>query len=301
MPAISAVPARALGLLVVLTLLWGTNWPLFALAVSEVSVWTFRAIAVPASGLAMLAFARMRGMSLTVPRRDWPRLVAAAVTYLVTWNIATTYAAVMIPSGQSAILSYTMPLWAALLARVFLGETLSTRLILALVLGAGAVGLLMVPGLKAYAQAPAGFALGLAAGLGWAIGTLIIKRHEWSTPVLVLTGWQMLVTALPIMGGALVLGDYQWFMPSWRSILVIAYITFIPMTIGNYCWFLIVGLLPANVAGLSAILVPVVAMISGAIMHREPLGLLQVSAMVLCAGSMSLALLKPAARNNAIR
>lgn len=298
MPAISAVPARALGLLVVLTLLWGTNWPLFALAVSEVSVWTFRAIAVPASGLAMLAFARMRGMSLTVPRRDWPRLVAAAVTYLVTWNIATTYAAVMIPSGQSAILSYTMPLWAALLARVFLGETLSTRLILALVLGAGAVGLLMVPGLKAYAQAPAGFALGLAAGLGWAIGTLIIKRHAWSTPVLVLTGWQMLVTSLPIMGGALVLGDYQWFMPSWRSILVIAYITFIPMTIGNYCWFLIVGLLPANVAGLSAILVPVVAMISGAIMHREPLGLLQVSAMILCAGSMSLALLKPAASNS---
>ncbi|MBL8378315.1 MAG: DMT family transporter [Burkholderiales bacterium] len=282
-------------LLAILTLLWGTNWPLFALAVAEVSVWTFRAIAVPASGLAMLLVARMRGMPLAVPRRDWPRLVAAAVTYLVTWNIFTTYAAVMIPSGQSAILSYTMPLWAALLARIFLGEALTPRLLAALALGAGAVGLLMVPGLKAYAQAPAGFALGLAAGLGWAIGTLIIKRHVWSTPVLVLTGWQMLVTAVPIVGGAVVLGDHQWFMPSWQSIVVIAYITFVPMTIGNYCWFLIVGLLPANVAGLSAILVPVVAMISGAIIHREPLGLLQLAAMALCAGSMSLALFKPAA------
>jgi drug/metabolite transporter (DMT)-like permease len=296
MSAARAVPTRALVLLAVLTLLWGTNWPLFAFAVSEVSVWTFRAFSVPASGLAMLVVARWRGMSLNVPRADWGRLVAAAVSYLVTWNIATTYAAVMIPSGQSAILGYTMPLWAALLARLFLGQTLSLRMLVALALGAAAVGLLMLPGLKAYAQAPVGFALGLAAGLGWAIGTLILKHRPGSTPVLVLVGWQMLVTAVPIVAGACALGDHRWFLPSWQSLAVIAYITFVPMTIGNYCWFLIVGLLPTNVAGLSSILVPVVAMLSGALIHREPLGPLQLGAMALCVGALSLALLKPAGK-----
>ena len=53
---------KALALLVVLTLIWGTNWPLFPLAVREMSVWTFRAIAVPISGLVLLAFAALRGM-----------------------------------------------------------------------------------------------------------------------------------------------------------------------------------------------------------------------------------------------
>jgi drug/metabolite transporter (DMT)-like permease len=75
---------------------------------------------------------------------------------------------------------------------------------------------------------------------------------------------------------------------------VIAYIALVPMAIGNVCWFAIVGLLPANVAGLSAIMVPVVAMLSGSLVHGEPLGPLQWLAMVCSVGALSLVLLKPA-------
>ena len=67
-----------------------------------------------------------------------------------------------------------------------------------------------------------------------------------------------------------------------------------PMCIGNVSWFAIVGLLPTNVAGLSSILVPVVAMVSGAIVHGEPLGALQWTAMACCAAALSLALMRPA-------
>lgn len=67
------------------------------------------------------------------------------------------------------------------------------------------------------------------------------------------------------------------------------------MGIGNACWFAIVGLLPANVAGLSSIMVPVVAMVSGAVLHNEPLGLMQWSAMACCAAALGLALWKPGA------
>ena len=64
---------------------------------------------------------------------------------------------------------------------------------------------------------------------------------------------------------------------------------------GNVCWFTIVGLLPANVAGLSAIMVPVVAMIAGALVHGEPLGALQWLAMACCVAALSLVLLRPTA------
>jgi len=118
------IPARALTWLAVLTLVWGTNWTLFPLAVKEVSVWTFRALALPVAGLTLLVIARMRGLSLHIDRDDRPTVLAAALAYLVVWNIASTYAAVMIPSGQAAVLGFTMPLWAALMATVFLGERL---------------------------------------------------------------------------------------------------------------------------------------------------------------------------------
>lgn len=288
------IPPRALVLLVILTLVWGTNWPLFPYAVREVSVWTFRAIGVTLAGVALLAVARARGDSLVIARAAWPTIVTATMFYLVLWNITSTYAALLLPSGQAAILGFTMPLWSALISWAVLGERLSGRMLIAVLLGGAGVTLLMVPSFAAYSQAPLGLALGLTAGLGWAIGTLILKRSGIAVPALVLTGWQLLICAVPMTIGAFAFAEGPWFMPSWSSIIVITYIALVPMCIGNLCWFAIVGLLPANVAGLSSIMVPVVAMIAGALIHAEPLGPLQWLAMTCCVAALSLVLLRPA-------
>ncbi len=295
------VERRALILVVLLTLVWGTNWQLFPLAVREVSVWTFRAFSLALAGSVLLTIARIRGQSLAIPRRHWATVCWAALCYMVVWNVASTYAAVLIPSGQAAVLGFTMPLWSALISWLVLGERLGARLVFALIVGGAGVGLLMVPALGAYADAPAGFALGLLAALGWAGGTLIIKRGAVGVPATVLTGWQLLLAAIPITLGAFALGDWNWFVPSWQTIVVVSYMTLIPMTIGNLLWFSIVGLLPANVAGLSSVMVPVVAMISGAIILGEPLGPLQVSAILCTVTSLALALLRPGAKPGAGR
>ena len=287
------IPPRALVLLPILWLVWGTNWPLFPLATREVSVWTFRAVSVFIAGAALLIAARLMGQSLSIPRKYWRTIVVATLCYLVVWNIASTYAALLIPSGQAAVLGFTMPLWSALIAWAVLGERLSGRLVLAVALGGVAVALLMWKSFAAYAQAPLGLALGLLAGIGWAVGTLILQRGRVSVPATVLTGWQLLITALPTTIGAFLFGDHQWFMPSWQSIVVIGWIALVPMGIGNLCWFSIVGLVPAHVAGLSSILVPVVAMVSGALMHGEPLGPVQWLAMLCSAAAMRLALFRP--------
>jgi drug/metabolite transporter (DMT)-like permease len=289
----SQIPPKALALLVVLTLVWGTNWPLFAFAVREISVWTFRAVAVLLAGVSLLAVARARGQSLRIPREYWMTICVATFFYLVIWNIASTYAAVLIPSGQAAVLGFTMPLWSALISWAVLRERLGGRMLLGLLFGGAAVLLLMLPSLKAYVSAPLGFALGLGAGLGWAIGTLILKRGRVLVPAIVLTGWQLLITAVPTTIGALILGDGEWFMPSWQTLVVVAYIALVPMSIGNVAWFAIVGMLPVNVAGLSSIMVPMVAMVSGALVHGEPLGSTQWVAMACCVISLSLVMLKP--------
>jgi len=283
----------ALPLVVVLTLVWGTTWVLFPLAVREVSVWTFRAVSVTFAGLSLLAFAGLRGISVAIPRSSWPTLVGAALVYLVIWNIASTFAAVLIPSGQAAILSFTMPLWAALIGWAVLGERPSLRLGLAIALGGLGVGLLLVRSVDAYVNAPLGFALGLLAAICWALGTLLLKRRPIEAPALVHTGWQLLVAAVPIIAAALYFGDGVLFMPSWPSIAVIAYITLMPMALGNVVWFSIVRVLPTHVAALSSVMVPVVAMVCGAIVYQEPLGLTQLMAMACCAWGLLLALTNP--------
>lgn len=211
-------------------------------------------------------------------------MTAAALIYLVIWNLASTYAAILIPSGQAAILGFTMPLWTVLVAWLAFGDRPSPRMWMAVGLAALGVALLAIPARAAYASAPAGFLLGLLAGLGWAVGTVILKRANVPVPALVLTGWQLLIAAAPLALGALWLGHGQAHAVSWQTIAIITYITIVPMAIGNAAWFAIVGLLPPGVAGLSSVMVPIVAMVTGAIVHAEPLGPWQLGAM-LCSGS----------------
>jgi drug/metabolite transporter (DMT)-like permease len=287
---------RALLLLAVLALVWGTNWPLFPYAVREVSVWTFRGISMGAAGALLLLIARLRGQPLAIPRQHWPVLVAAALAYLMVWNVFSTYAAILIPSGQAAILGFTMPLWAALFAWALWREPMSPRMGLALALGASSVGLLLWRGAAAYVQAPLGVLCGLLAAVGWAVGTLVLKKSRIAgarVPATVLTGWQLLVAAVPMT--VVAVGRAAWegqglFMPSLTTVLVITYILVVPMSLGNVAWFSIVGLLPAHVAGLSSVCVPMVAMVSGAIVHGEPLGPVQWAAMACSAGALALAL-----------
>ncbi len=296
MNAQTGIPRQAIFLLIALTFVWGTNWPLFRLATAEVSVWTFRSVALLASGLTLLGVARLQGHRLGIARIYWWRIGAATSLYLVMWNVTSTYAALMIPSGQAAILGFTMPLWSGLLTVLVLRERLETRLVLALLLGAACVGLLMSRSLSAYAQAPLGFFLGLLSGLGWAVGTMILKARKVDVPPIVLTGWQLTVSAVPISLVALWLGDHQWFWPSWKSIAVISYIALVPMCIGNLCWFTIVGMLSTNTAGISSIMVPMVAMVSGALLNGEPLGPVQWLAMLCSGAALALVMLRPRAQ-----
>lgn len=294
MTADDAARRRATALLALLTLVWGTNWPLFPVVMRELSVWTFRSLTMTAAALMLLALAHARGLSLRLPRSSWRPVAAGGLIYLAVWNIASALAAVLIPSGQAAVLGFTMPVWAALIGWGLMGQRLDARQWLSVALAAAGVALLAWRGAQAYAAAPFGVVLALVAAIGWAVGTLVIKRSAVAVPSLVLTGWQLLLASVPVTLGALLLGQGPWFMPSTTTLAALVYIAIVPMAIGNVAWFAIVGLLPPHVAGVSSILVPVVAMVSGAIVHGEPVGPVQLAAMACCAGALALTLRAPA-------
>ena len=158
-----------------------------------------------------------------------------------------------------------------------------------------AVVLLLWPNIGKTTDAPLGAALGLIAGFAWAIGTLIVKRVTWGAPGLTVTAWQVALCWFPITLGTAFFSDWSFTPPSTTTLVLVVYIALVPMAIGTACWFAIVNLLPANVAALSSIAVPVVAMLSGALVNREPLGPLQVGALA-CAVAAIWLVLRPPAR-----
>jgi drug/metabolite transporter (DMT)-like permease len=272
------VPLKVLALLAALTLVWGTNWPLFAIALSELPVATFRTGVLSTAIVALGLLMRLRGDSFAVPRGRWPHLLLASMMNITIWNVATSLAVLHIPSGHASVLAYTMPLWVALLGFVVFRQPLGGRVLLALAIGAAAVAALMIPNFRSYASAPLGLFWGLCAGFCWAIGTFVVKRTAWPGMGLSLTFWQIVLAWPPLALGMAVIDGWPKALPSTPVLLATAYTGAVPMALGTAAWFALVKLLPTQVAALSSIAIPIVAVISGMLVLHEPLSALQAAA-----------------------
>jgi len=284
------VSPKVLALLAALTLVWGTNWPLFRIALDELPVLTFRAIVLVTATLMLTVVLLVRGESFAVPKGKWPALIAASAMNLFIWNIATSLAVLYIPSGHASVLAYTMPLWVALIGFAVFGQRLTGRLLAAILIGAAAVVALMVPNFQSYARAPAGLFWGLFAGFCWAVGTFIVKRTSWPGMGLSLTFWQVVITLPPILLGALVIDGLPDHWPSTKALVATVYTGAVPMALGTATWFTLVKMLPAQVAALSSIAIPIVAIVSGVLLLNEPLSALQAVAIASTVLSLWLAL-----------
>src|SRR5580698_981279 len=128
------VSPKALALLCLLTLIWGSTWPLFHVALAVLPPWTFRTIVLIAAAAALGPLMVVRRESFAVPKGHWGKLLLASFFNLGYWNIATSFAVLYLPSGHASVLSYTMPLWVALTNFALFGQRLTGRTLLALLI-----------------------------------------------------------------------------------------------------------------------------------------------------------------------
>lgn len=87
------------------------------------------------AGLALVALALARGVPLCVPRAHWPRLVLSGILPVAAFNVLLAFAQLMAPTSRAAILTFTMPVWATLLAWPALGEGFDRPRLIGLGLG----------------------------------------------------------------------------------------------------------------------------------------------------------------------
>src|SRR4029078_12943131 len=101
---------------------WGFNWPVTKYLIGELPPLTLRGVTgvVGALLLAMLALAR--GQSLKFDRALWPRLMLASLLNVTGWMVLMGLALLWLPPSETALIAYTMPVWASLLAWPVLGE-----------------------------------------------------------------------------------------------------------------------------------------------------------------------------------
>jgi drug/metabolite transporter (DMT)-like permease len=263
------LPRSMWALLALLTLGWGMNWPMMKLAVTDIPVWTFRVACTLAGAAGLFLIAKFAGLPAKVPRGQWPRLCLIAFFNVTMWNILIAYGLTLLPSGRSAILAYSMPLWVVLLSALFLRERLTARRILGLALGMAGMGLLIGDAFTSVQTSPVGAALVIAAAMSWALGTVLMRCFPVALGTTALTAWQLLVGGLPIVLGALILEWGTWRPVSLGAALGLTYNVLVVSIFCYWAWFRIAGSAPAGVAALSTLMIPVVGVFSSMVILGE--------------------------------
>ena len=100
MPTLSR---RQLVLLVLLTVIWGLNWPVMKQGLAHFPPLTFRAISLvmglPVIGLAVW----LQKASFRIPREYWGTLIKLAIPNVVLWHCLMILAIPNLSSGRAAV------------------------------------------------------------------------------------------------------------------------------------------------------------------------------------------------------
>lgn len=250
-------------------IVWGFNWPATRIALHEVPPWTMRALTLVLGAAALAGVALVRRQSLAVRTDQWPRLFAAGALTVAAFAILTTLAQLSLPTSRAAVLAYTMPIWAALMARVVLGERFTARRLLGLVLGIAGLAALAAPLLRT-GDISIGWIYAIGAAVAWAAGTIVSKRFPVDAPPLIVASWQLLVGGLLCSLGMLAfeVGRFDGAY-SLSTVAALAYAVLLAQAVGYFCWFEGIVRVPAGTAALASLLAPAIGVVGAMILLGE--------------------------------
>ena len=289
----SSLSRRDAVLLVLLTLSWGFTWPVMKYGVRELPPLFFRTLCTVGALLILALYARATGVRLALERADWLDVARLAVPNVVIWHIAVILALTLLPAGRSAILGYTMPLWAAIIGAVCFGEHPPARHWLGVGAALLATLLLLSSELTALAGRPTGTLLMLFAAASWGYGTHQARRRAIHVPALAAIFW-MLALALVLMLTASVLFERdRWRMPGRGEWAAIAYNMSISMAFCHVAWLHLARRLPPAASGLSMMMIPVLGVCSSMWLLGERPHWQDYTALVLIVFSLGTVLLRP--------
>jgi drug/metabolite transporter (DMT)-like permease len=258
-------------LLVLVTLILGLNWPIMATGVVAIPpVWmgVFRA---GGALLVLLPLTMATGNFRVPPRADLPIVASLAVIKLALVFFLVFTGLRLVPPGRSSVIVWTASLWTVPIAAVVLGERMVGRRWLGLTLGICGVIVLFEPWGLAWDEpgVAVGHALLILAAILNAATAVHIRAHRWTISPLQAVPWQLggAVVVLAILALAIEGVPHIDWTPQlgW----IVAYQGILASGIAFWAQIVVLRNLAAISANLTLMMVPVVGVLSSAVLVHE--------------------------------
>ena len=269
---------------------WGFNWPVTKFLLGELPPLTLRGVTGVIGALLLATLAMARGQTLRVDRRLWPRLMLAALLNVTGWMVLMGLALLWLPASEAALIAYTMPVWASLLAWPVLGERPTLLRTVSLIMAfAGLAAIMGGNGVTASAAKLPGILMALCGSIGFALGTVLAKKLPLDMAPIPAAAWQIGLGCFPVAIVGLAIETTDLARVSQIGWWLLVYSTLIQFCIAYVSWFAALARLPASMAAIGTMAVPVIGVVASAIALHEPLGPVQIVALLFTLAGVVLA------------
>ncbi len=259
-----ALNRSQLTLLALITVLWGLNWPIVKLGVTQFPPLSFRSVSMWLGLPVLAAVLWWMKVPFRLARHHWAETFRLGMFNLVIWNVCLVLAMRSLPSGRAAILGYTMPIFSALIGALWYAAPLARRGWVGVSAAAVGVALLLWHEITGLAGHPLGVALMLMAAATWALGTQMLRRTTIEAHTLTLAFWMSVQTMVVCTVLAVVFERHQWGTAGHGAAGSIAYNAVLIFGLTQAVWFTLARSLPPTASTLSTMLIPIVGVFSGA-------------------------------------
>ena len=256
-------------MLVGLCLIWGFTWPAMKIALNEIPPLSMRGTTAAIGTVTMLVICLVGRRSLRIPfGRTWLHVIGASLLNVVAFSLLSAFAQLETATSRVAILTYTMPIWAVLLAWVVLGER-PTR-VQAVALGLCVVGLAILVSPLARTGVPTGVLLALASGVSWAAGTIYLKWAHINADPMGFASWQITVAFFLIAGATLIFeGGFHLRSAHTPALLAVLFSGVAGNALAYAMWFAIVRRVSAVTASLGTLAIPLIGVVATVLIIGE--------------------------------
>jgi drug/metabolite transporter (DMT)-like permease len=274
----------------VLCVVWGITWPIMRIALTEVPPFTMRTVSTLVGGAALYAVCLIRRRDLRLPGvKGFIHVAIAAMLNVASFSVFSTFAQLHAETSRVAILAYTMPIWAVVLAWVFLRERPVGMQPVAIALCAVGLGILIYP--LTTNGIPLGIFLALATGVCWAAGTVYLKWAHIAADPMAIALWQVVYSFFVIAACMVIVDGGPDFHAAHAGAVTATVLSGLLGTGTAYgLWFSIIRRLPAMTASLGVLGSPVIGVIASVLFLHERLTMFDVIgfALILAASACAL-------------
>ena len=274
--------------LATLCVIWGTTWAVIQIGLEGIPPMSGVALRFAIASALLLAAAYIMGVRLGKTRREkalW--LVNAALSFSISYGVVY-WCEQWVPSGLTAVLFATNPLFVAIFAHLLLpSESLNRAEVTGILLGFGGVAFIFSEDFRALGgdQVAMAAAVMLVSPLAAAIGSVAVKRWGKGIHPVSLSAVPMAITAGVLGALAVTFEGNQNITWNTTSIAALLYLAIFGSVITFTLYFWLLAHLPAKRLALIAYVIPLVAVGIGTIRGEPMTARILIGAIFVVAGT----------------